>query len=188
MPASFGESMGIARTEGYPGMWLRQVILCASVLLVILLVQLTLLSRLGLPGSTPDLIAVSVVAISFAYGPGVGAAYGFAAGMSLDFSPAMDGTIGLHALIYLVIGALAGPLVDTRDRTVPVVIAVVAVSAGAAPLTVAVLETALGNERIDWGQVPLMVITGALYAVILAPLVLPPVGWLVRKLTPEALL
>lgn len=180
--------MGIARAEGYPGMWLRQVILCASVLLVILLVQLTLLSRLGLPGSTPDLIAVSVVAISFAYGPGVGAAYGFAAGMSLDFSPAMDGTIGLHALIYLVIGALAGPLVDTRDRTVPVVIAVVAVSAGAAPLTVAVLETALGNERIDWGQVPLMVITGALYAVILAPLVLPPVGWLVRKLTPEALL
>jgi rod shape-determining protein MreD len=169
-------------------MWLRQGILCASVLLVILLLQLTLLSRLGLPGSTPDLIVVSVVAISFAYGPGVGSAYGFAAGMALDFSPAMDGTIGLHALIFLVVGALAGPLVDTRDRSAPVVIAVVAVCAGAVPLTVAILETALGNERIDWGQVPLMVISGALYGVILAPAVLPPIGWLVKKLTPEALL
>lgn len=169
-------------------MWLRQGALCASVLLVILLLQLTLLARLGLPGSTPDLIAVSVVAISFAYGPGVGSAYGFAAGMALDFSPAMDGTIGLHALIYLVIGALAGPLIDTRDRSVPVVMAVVAVAAGSVPLVVAILETALGNERIDWGQVPIMVITGALYGVILAPLVLPPIGWLVKKLTPEALL
>lgn len=169
-------------------MWLRQTVLCASVLLVILLLQLTLLTRIGLPGSTPDLIAVSVVAISFAYGPGAGAAYGFAAGMALDFSPAMDGTIGLHALIYLVIGALAGPLVDSRDRSVPVVMAVVAASAGAVPLTVAILETALGNERIDWGQVPVMVITGALYGVVLAPVVLPPVGWLVKKLTPEALL
>jgi rod shape-determining protein MreD len=169
-------------------MWLRQAALCASVLLIILLLQLTLLARLGLPGSTPDLIAVSVVAISFAYGPGVGSAYGFAAGMALDFSPAMDGTIGLHALIYLVIGALAGPLIDTRDRSVPVVMAVVAVAAGSVPLVVAILETALGNERIDWGQVPIMVITGALYGVILAPLVLPPIGWLVKKLTPEALL
>jgi len=169
-------------------MWLRQAALCASVLLIILLVQLTLLARLGLPGSTPDLIAVSVVAISFAYGPGVGSAYGFAAGMALDFSPAMDGTLGLHALIYLVIGALAGPLIDTRDRSVPVVMAVVAVASGSVPLVVAILETALGNERIDWGQVPIMVITGALYGVILAPLVLPPIGWFVKKLTPEALL
>lgn len=169
-------------------MWVRQVILCTTVLLAIMLVQLTLLSRLGLPGATPDLLVVSVVAISFAYGPGAGAAYGFAAGMALDFSPAMDGTIGLTALLYLAVGALAGPLVDPRDRSVPVVIGVVALAAGAMPLAIALLETGLGNVRIDWGQVPLLVLSSALYGVILSPLVLPPVGWLVRKITPEALL
>jgi len=169
-------------------MWVRQVILCTTVLVAIMLVQLTLLTRLGLPGATPDLLVVSVVAISFAYGPGVGAAYGFAAGMALDFSPAMDGTIGVSALLYLAVGALVGPLVDPRDRSVPVIIGVVALSAGAIPLAIAVLETGLGNARIDWGQVPTMVLTSALYAVILSPMVLPPVGWLVRKIPPEALL
>ena len=169
-------------------MWVRQVILCAALLVAIMLVQLTLLSRLGLPGATPDLAVVSVIAISFAYGPGAGSAYGFAVGMALDFSPAMDGTIGLSALLYLAVGALVGPLVDPRDRSVPVVVGVVALCAGAIPLAIALLETGLGNVRIDWGQVPILVLSSAVYSVILAPLVLPPVGWLVRKITPEVAL
>lgn len=169
-------------------MWVRQVILCVSVLLAILLVQLTLLSRLGLPGATPDLMVVAVVAMSFAYGPATGASFGFAAGMAVDFSPAVDTTIGLNALVYLAVGALVGPLVDPRDRTVPVTLGVVALASAACPLAVAILETGLGSERVDWGQIPLVVLTSAIYGVILAPLVLALVGWLVKRLTPEALL
>ena len=41
-------------------MWVRQTVICAIVILLAVMLQLTLLSRLGLPGATPDLVVVSV--------------------------------------------------------------------------------------------------------------------------------
>lgn len=76
-------------------MWMRQSTLCASIIVLAVMVQLTLLSRLGLPGATPDLVVVSVVALALAYGPVAGAVVGFVAGLVLGFTPPAGGLIGI---------------------------------------------------------------------------------------------
>ncbi|MDO9485272.1 MAG: rod shape-determining protein MreD, partial [Actinomycetota bacterium] len=66
-------------------MWLRQLLILGTTLLIAVMMQSSFLSRLGLPGATPDLILVSVVAVALAYGPAMGVVYVFAAGLLVDF-------------------------------------------------------------------------------------------------------
>lgn len=166
-------------------MRLRQVLLCSGLLLAAALIQATLLSRLPIPGATPDLVVVTLVALALAYGPMTGAICGFAAGLLLDASPPSVGAIGVSALIYLVIGAVTGAVVDPRDRTVIVLSGIVGLAAGGAALATAIFDTVLGSDGVVWSSVPLVVLTSSLYAVILAPFVVPGVDWLVRRMTVE---
>ena len=169
-------------------MWMRQSTLCASIIVLAVVVQLTLLSRLGLPGATPDLVVVSVVALALAYGPVAGAVVGFVAGLVLGFTPPAGGLIGIQALIFLVIGFLTGGVIDPRDRTVPILVGLVGLSAGGAALAYALLLAAFGTDQVIWDEVPKLVLTSSLYGLILAPIVVPAVAWLVRKITPETAL
>lgn len=166
-------------------MWIRQTVICASIIVLAVMLQLTLLSRLGLPGATPDLVVVCVVALALAYGPVTGAVVGFAAGLVLGFSPPAGGIIGIQALIFLVIGFLTGAVIDPRDRTVPVLMGMVGLSTGAAALAYALLLAAFGGNQVTWDSVPALVLTSSLYGLILAPAVVPGVAWLVQKVTPE---
>ncbi|MCX8526745.1 MAG: hypothetical protein ORN20_01230, partial [Candidatus Nanopelagicales bacterium] len=61
-------------------MW-RQWLLGAVTLSIAVIVQVTLLTRLGLPGATPDLVVVTVVALALALGRLPGAIAGFGAGV-----------------------------------------------------------------------------------------------------------
>ena len=155
--------------------------ICAIVIVLAVMLQLTLLSRLSLPGATPDLVVVSVVALALAYGPVTGAVVGFAAGLVIGFTPPAGGVIGIQALIFLVIGFLTGAVIDPRDRTVPVLMGLVGLSTGAATLSYAVLIAGLGGKQVAWEAV----LTSSLYGLILAPVVVPTISWLVRKVTPE---
>ncbi len=166
-------------------MWIRQTVICATVIVLAVMLQLTLLSRLGLPGATPDLVVVCVVALALAYGPLTGAVVGFAAGLVLGFTPPAGGVIGIQALIFLVIGFLTGAVIDPRDRTVPVLMGLVGLSTGAATLAYAVLIAGFGGKQVAWDAVPALVLTSSLYGLILAPVVVPTISWLVRKVTPE---
>ena len=168
--------------------YLRIAIISGTGVLIALMLQLTLLSRLGLPGATPDLVIVVVVALSLGYGPGIGAIVGFAAGLAVDLAPPAEGVVGLNALIYLVIAWVAGSIIDVRDRTVPLLLVLTSFSAGAAALLVALLEAALGSDRVVWDLVPGVVLSSMLYALLLAPFVLPITQIVIRKLTPEAVL
>lgn len=165
----------------------RQALIIGLLVLAAVIIEVTLLSRLGLPGATPDLVVVTVVAIALAMGPTQGAVAGFAAGVLIDLAPPADTLLGVNAIVYLAIGYVTGVAVDPRDRTVPVMIGVVGLSAGAATLATAALDTLLGSGRVNWGDMPGLVLTSALYAIILAPLVVLGVSWLVRRTTPEAL-
>ena len=89
-------------------MILREGLFIGTCVFLAVLIELTLLSRLGIPGATPDIVVVSIVAISFAAGPLFGAIAGFAAGILLDFSPSSDTLVGVNAIIYLIIGFTAG--------------------------------------------------------------------------------
>lgn len=168
-------------------MWIRQVAVCATLILAALAIQQAFLSRIGVPGSTPDLLLVTVIAIALWYGSVIGAACGFAAGLLLDLSPATAGVLGLTALIFLAIGFITGGIIDPRDRTVPVIMGIVALSTGGAVLVFALVSALLGSDRILWDEVPGLVLSASLYGLLLAPPVVLLTGWLVRKVTPEAM-
>ena len=165
----------------------RQALVIGLTVLLAVIVELTLLSRLGLPGATPDLVVVSVVALALAMGPTQGAAAGFTAGILIDLAPPADTLLGVNAIVYIAIGFVTGFVIDPRDRTVPIMIGIVGLSAAAAVLGTAALDTLLGSGRVMWDEVPALALTSALYAVILAPLVILGVAWLVGRTTPEIL-
>lgn len=169
-------------------MVVRQGIVIGGVLFLAFLIQVTLLSRLGLPGATPDLLVVSVVAIALAMGPIQGAFAGFLAGAIIDVSPPADTVVGVNSIVYLAIGFVAGYIIDTRDRTVPGMIAITAIGCAAAALGTAALDAMLGSPRVLWDAVPLIALTSAAYGALLAPLMIPLLAWLTRKLAPEVLL
>ncbi|MGA0208445.1 MAG: rod shape-determining protein MreD [Candidatus Nanopelagicales bacterium] len=169
-------------------MIVRQGLVIGGVLFVAFLIQVTLLSRLGLPGATPDLLVVSVVAIALAMGPIQGAFAGFLAGAIIDVSPPADTVVGVNSIVYLAIGFVTGYIIDTRDRTVPGMIAMAGIACAAAALGTAALDAMLGSPRVIWESVPLIALSSAVYGALLAPLMIPLLAGLTRKLAPEVLL
>lgn len=165
-------------------MWWRQALIIATLTFAAVIVQVTLLSRLGIPGATPDLVVVTVVAIALAMGPMPGATAGFLAGAFVDISPPSDTPLGVNSIVYLIVGFITGFVVDPRDRTVLVSMGLVALSTSGAALATAIIDSVLGSSRVIWGEVPAVVVTSALYGLILAPIVLPSVAWLAGKLLP----
>ncbi|MFM8772323.1 MAG: rod shape-determining protein MreD, partial [Actinomycetota bacterium] len=118
--------------------------------------------------------------------PTTGAACGFAAGLLLDLAPPATATLGISSLILTVIGYALGRVFDSDTR--PLVLTTLLTS-GAAALSIlagAALGGLLGTPRIVWGDVPVMILTAALYAAILALLVIPVVNRLSRAFVPEA--
>jgi rod shape-determining protein MreD len=167
-------------------MW-RQVLIIGGTVLFSVIIELTLLSRLDLPGATPDLVIVMVVAIALAMGPTQGAVAGFSAGILIDVAPPADTLLGVNAIVYLAIGFITGFVIDPRDRTVTIEMGIVGLSAGAATIATAALDTMMGSGRVAWVSIPGMALSSALYAVIMAPLAILGIEWIVRKATPEIL-
>lgn len=166
-------------------MW-RQALIIGGLILAAVIIEVTVLTRLGLPGATPDLVVVTIVAIALALGPTQGAVAGFTAGILLDLAPPGDTLLGVNAIVYVVIGFVTGVVVDPRDRTVPILIGIVALSAGAAAIATAAVDTLLGSDRIQWGDMAGIALSSALYAALMAPVVVLGVAWLARRATPDA--
>lgn len=167
-------------------MW-RQVLIIGTAVLLSVIIELTLLTRLDLPGATPDLVVVTFVAIALAMGPTQGAIAGFAAGVLVDLAPPADTLLGVNAIVYMVIGFITGFVVDPRDRTVPIEMGIVGLSAAGATIATAALDTMLGSGRVVWEQIPGMALSSAIYALIMAPVIVVAIEWVVRKATPEIL-
>ena len=166
-------------------MAIREGLFIGTCVFLAVLIELTLLSRLGIPGATPDIVVVSVVAIAFAMGPLQGATAGFAAGILLDLSPSSDTLVGVNAIIYLIIGFAAGFWLDPRDRTLPVMIGIAALSTAAAALGTAIVDTVLGGERVNWAEVPWITLSSALYGAMLSALIIPLIARLARPFLTE---
>jgi rod shape-determining protein MreD len=164
-------------------MW-RQWVLVGVSLGVAVILQVTLLSRLALPGSTPDLTVVTVIALALALGRLPGAVAGFAGGLLVAIAPPSTTALGVESLIYMALGFIAGGLIDPRDRTVPVTIGIVAGSVATATFVVAVLDGLIGRSSVPWDRMGGVLVSAAVYAALLGPLVVPGIGWLARKLEP----
>jgi len=163
----------------------RSSVVIGTVMLLAVLIELTVLSRLGIPGATPDLVVVCVVALALALGPAPGAVAGFVGGLLLGLAPPADGVLGVSALVLALIGFLAGKVVDPRDRSIWVIMGIVGLSTSGAVLGTAVLNAILGSDRVMWEVVPGLALSSALYGVLLAPLVVPLIGSAARTLVSE---
>jgi len=165
--------------------WLRALLMLALLVTAVLL-EVTVLPWLHLPGAVPDVVAVTVAALGYAGGPVRGAVAGFSAGVLLDLVPPADGLVGLTAVVLVVVGYLAG--LDGADQARPalVVVGATGLLAGGAVVLLALVGGVVADPRVPWDRVPGLVLTQVVYATVLAAFVVPLVGWLWRRVDPPA--
>ena len=149
----------------------------AVLFFVVTIVQVTIVSSIGILGGSPDLVLVTLVAVALTQGSIFGAASGFWAGLLLDI--ARLGTLGFTSLLLTLAGFWIGRYGETtgRDRAhAPVLsVAVVSVLYAIGSLVMHFLLRESAPARI--------VLVDELPATVALNLLLTfPVFWLVRRL------
>lgn len=147
--------------------------------------QVTVLARLPLPGASPDLVLVVVVALALAYGPDFGVATGFAAGLAVDLAPPADHAVGRWALVLGLIGFAAGLAHREARRSAFVPLVVVGVCAGLSVLLYSALGALMSDPHVTWVAVSALLPTAVLYDVVLSPFVVPAVLAAVHRVEPD---
>jgi rod shape-determining protein MreD len=144
-----------------------------------LLLQTTVLSRLPLPGATPDLVLVLVVGLALVRGPLVGSLLGFAAGLLADLGA--DRELGRTALVLALVGYAAGLAADQRGRSLVWSVLVVAGAATTAVTVYALEGLLLGDARITGPTFWPALVGTVTYSVLLTPVVVPGLRALSRR-------
>lgn len=162
-----------------------RVVLAVVLVGAALAAQVTLLARLPLPGATPDVVLLVVVALALAHGPGFGLVTGFGAGLGADLVPPADHEIGRWAMVLTLVGYLAGMARGESRRSAFVPLAAVAVSAAGSVLLYAGLGALIADPHVTWGAVTGLLPTAVLYDVVLGAFVVPAVLGLARRAEPD---
>ncbi|MFC4471200.1 rod shape-determining protein MreD [Streptomyces xiangluensis] len=161
----------------------NRMLLSATLVIVALVVQVTVLARLQLPGAVPDLLMLTVLGLALVYGHVGGALVGFGAGLLADLAPPADHAAGRYALVLCVIGYLAGLAKpdkgQIRSATGPMV--VVVASAIGSTLLYAGVGALVGDTAARHVGLGSLLFTAALYDLLLAPFVVPGIMALARR-------
>ena len=163
----------------------------AALILVIALfaaviVQLTVVNRLPLPGgAAPDLVLLLVAAIAVATGPVTGAVAGFAGGLALDIAPPAAHYAGQYALIFCLVGYAAARVVrviwnTTGERDPITTFTVMATAVAAGEAGKAALGMMLSDPDVTRAAVTRVLPTAILYDLLLAPFVYWLVAFVAR--------
>lgn len=118
----------------------------AAMVAVAVLLEVTVMPYLNLADGIPDLIAPTVVVIALLRGTLVGAVAGFSAGLLVELT-APVGTLGVLALLYLVVGAWCGRYCEREESSsllAPLALSVVA--ALAVQIGYMMIQLMLGNR------------------------------------------
>ncbi|MFE9259072.1 rod shape-determining protein MreD [Streptomyces sp. NPDC006879] len=161
----------------------NRILLSGTFIVVALVVQVTVLARLQLPGAVPDLVLLTVVALAMVYGHVSGALIGFAAGLLSDLAPPADHAAGRYALVLCVIGYLAGLARPDNGRfrsAMPPLLVVVAAALGST-LMYGAVGALVGDDAVRHVGLPGLLFTAALYDVLLAPFAVPLLMALARR-------
>ena len=150
------------------GPWLAPVLI-----LVALIVQLTVLNGLRLPGGgVPDLVLVLVAVLAMTEGPLRGMIIGFAAGLCLDLAPPASALIGQYALVFCLAGWASGRLSGFAGRSAVRAVASVAVVVAAAEALAAGLSLVLEHAQVPVAEVRHVLPASIVYDLVLCPFVL----------------
>jgi rod shape-determining protein MreD len=160
-------------------------VVLAVALLAAVIVQLTVVNRLPLPGDAwPDLVLLVVTAIAVCTSPLAGALAGFAGGLALDVAPPAIHYTGEYALVFCLAGWGAArvnrAIRDARgERDQVVAFAVMAGAAAAGEAGKAALGMMLSDPDVTGTVASRVLPTAILYDLLAAPFVF----WLVARIT-----
>ncbi|GJF28482.1 hypothetical protein KNE206_11820 [Kitasatospora sp. NE20-6] len=164
-------------------MRVNRILLSAVLLLLGLVIQVSVLGRLQLPGATPDLLMLVVVGLALVHGPAGGCLAGFAAGLLADLAPPSDHAVGRFALVLCLVGYAAGLLRPEggRQRSAVSALLVVACAAVVSTGLYASVGALVGDTAARHVGLGGLVFSALLYDVLLAPFVVPAVMLLARR-------
>lgn len=164
-------------------MRINRILLSAPLVVVALVIQVTILARLQLPGAVPDLLLLVVVALALVYGHVGGALIGFFAGLLADLAPPSDHAIGRYALVLCVIGYAAGlTRPDSgRHRSATLPLLVVIGAAIGSTLMYAGVGALVGDTAARHVGIVGLLLSATLYDLLLAPFTVPLVMALARR-------
>ena len=158
----------------------------ATLLVLMLAVsfQTIVLTKLQWPGATPDLVLTVVVAFAMRQQPVNGALMGFVAGILLEATPPGNVVLGGSALALTLVGYFAGALRQDLLRSVYGPLLYVAGAGAVSVLIRSAIGGLMGDRTVALANIPLEVITTALYATVLATVVIPVLRALLSLLMP----
>jgi rod shape-determining protein MreD len=161
----------------------NRMLLSTTLVIVALVIQVSVLARLHLPGAVPDLLLLTVLGLALVYGHVGGALVGFGAGLLADLAPPADHAAGRYALVLCVVGYLAGLVKPETGRlksaTGPM--AVVVAAAVGTTLLYAGVGALVGDTAARHVGLSSLLFTAALYDLLLAPFVVPGIMFLARR-------
>jgi rod shape-determining protein MreD len=164
-------------------MRVNRILLSSALVVVALVIQVSVLARLHLPGAVPDLLLLTVLGLALVYGHVGGALVGFGAGLLADLAPPADHAAGRYALVLCVIGYLAGLAKPENGRlksaTGPMIV-VVAAAVGST-LLYAGVGALVGDTAARHVGLAGLLFSAALYDLLLAPFVVPGIMALARR-------
>jgi rod shape-determining protein MreD len=158
-----------------------RILLSVALVLTAAVLQVTVVNRLPLPGAGPDLVLLVVIGLSLVVGSTAGASIGFGAGLLVDLMPPTATEVGRWALVFCLVGYLAGQVQLDVRRSVWVVMGTVAGLSALAPLLFASVGLLFGDQRIEAQLVLSTTVSIVLYDLLLAPFVIPGVMALTRR-------
>jgi len=151
----------------------RKVWLAPVVIVTGIVVQLTVLNGLRLPGGgVPDLVLVLVVALAITEGPMAGMIIGFAAGLCLDIAPPGSELLGQYALVFCLAGWAAGRLSSAAGRSAVRALVIAAAVTALAEALAAGVGLALEPAAVTTAAVREVLPTTIGYDLLLCPFVL----------------
>jgi rod shape-determining protein MreD len=151
----------------------RRAALSVVVLAAALVLQLSVVNRLPLPGDgPPDLVLLVVVALGLCARPSTGAVTGFCAGLGLDIAPPGSYLIGEYALVFCLVGYLCGRLRGLVGRSALLTIVAAMAAAAAGEALFALVGLSVSDPQVSWPAVQQVLPSAIGYDVVLSPFLL----------------
>jgi rod shape-determining protein MreD len=149
---------------------MKRLLVVVAALAAALLLQLTIVNGLALPGGgAPDLVLLCVVAIGLTGGPQAGIIAGFCSGLALDLAPPASELIGQYALVFCLVGYACGRLRFTLTRSAVLAMTAAAGAAVAGEVLAAGLVLVLDTPQVTLATVAQVLPSTVLYDLVLSP-------------------